>query len=122
MSEPIISPWAVYFITRLDAVRGFMISVICLAFLASIALPMLADLLGLYNSKKVLKRGFKTIAVTLIALAAGLAILPTTKEAMMIYAASKVTPQTIQAAGDSIDKAVDKVVEKMLMLSKQEDK
>lgn len=122
MNEPIISPWAVYLITRLDSIRGFIGVMICVAFLSPLILSVFAEIFDLRELKELPKRGFKMIAVASIVLAAGLAFLPSTKEAIMIYAASKVTPQTVQAAGDNVDKAIDKVIEKILMLSKQEDK
>lgn len=102
MSEPIISPLAVYLITRLD----FIYAVAWLIFGVSI-MVVVASLADEQSLRKC------AIVVACIA-GAVILLLPTSKEAMMIYAASRITPQVIQSTGDTVDKAIDRVVEKIM--------
>mgnify|MGYP004513322987 CR=1 FL=1 len=120
MNELIISPWAVYLITRLDAIRDFMLAVIFIGVFIPIISPLLGAMFEIDDLERLAKRYLKAIVMAIIVAGFCLALLPSTKEAIMIYAASRITPQTIQTAGDSVDKAVDKVVEKILKV--KEDK
>lgn len=123
MNEPIISPWVVYLITRLDAIRDFMLGVMVVGLCSPVLLPLFGAMFcdsGISAFDSLIKRWIRVLAFAIVVTGLCLALLPTAKEATMIYAASKITPQTIQAAGDSVDKAVDKVIEKILKV--KEDK
>lgn len=115
MNEPIISPWAVYLITRLDAVRDFVLAVIFIGMFAPISAPIFGVMFDMDEViARLLKRWLKAVVMIVVVAGLCLALLPSTKEAMMIYAASRITPQIIQTAGDNVDKAADKIVEKIL--------
>lgn len=118
MNEPIISPLIVYLITRLDKINCALhiILGVCLVspFIIIIGSAILEE-----NPIKGLRHYIKVIVATAIVAGFSLTFLPTTKEAMMIYAASKITPQMVQSVGDSIDKAADKIINKIMSFEKQ---
>lgn len=120
MNEPIISPLVVYLITRLDSIRDVLQIVSCVCAAGTI-------IIGTFEfvetgETPVSKRWAKVAVATAAVAGLSLAFLPTTKDAIMIYAAGKITPQTLQSAGNDIDKAIDKVIQKIMTLEKRSDK
>lgn len=121
MNEPIVSPWLIYWVGRLDMIQGFC----CIAgfFLTAIAffvgIIKFAD--NDYYSDTANKRFWsslkKLVCVALIfdALAS---FIPTKDEAIAMYVARCITPANIQATGEFADKAVDKLIEKIAKASK----
>lgn len=116
MNEPIISPWLIYWISRLDVVQTIAIvtTVTCLGATVVSALELICSNKG---EKKVFMRGIMYKAVRVFAVAVLILVLvPNKEEALAIYVASKVTPASIQVVGESADKAADKVVEKIIRI------
>lgn len=116
MNEPIISPWLIYWISRLDVVQTIAIvtTATCLGATVVSALELICSN---KEEKKVFMRGIMYKAVRVFAVAVLILVLvPNKEEALAIYVASKVTPASIQVVGESADKAADKVVEKIIRI------
>lgn len=116
MNEPIISPWLIYWISRLDVVQTIAIvtTTTCLGATVVSALELICSN---KEEKKVFMRGIMYKAVRVFAVAVLILVLvPNKEEALAIYVASKVTPASIQVVGESADKAADKVVEKIIRI------
>lgn len=114
MNEPIISPWLIYWIGRLDMIHGFSC---VLGFLLTIFTVVLGVMIITNDSdalflNRVKKLAFVTIIVDVLAL-----FMPTKTEVIAMYTASYVTPANVKAAGEFADKAVDKLIEKILKAS-----
>lgn len=116
MNEPIVSPWLIYWAGRIDLIQG-----ICciLGFLVTIyamfaTLAVMTDT----NKDKESVKAAKIIVCTALILDMLGAFLPTEKEIYAMYAAEHITPANIKATGEFADKAVDKLIEKILKASK----
>lgn len=70
------------------------------------------------NKDKESIKAAKIIVCTALILDMLGAFLPTEKEIYAMYAAEHITPANIQATGEFADKAVDKLIEKILKASK----
>ena len=113
MNEPIISPWMVYLLSRLDMINcllavGTILSIVSLA----ITIMILGENYELDSEKG--KRVLVRVVCVIVGFATLSVIVPSKQDAIAIYAASKITPANIQAVGESADKAADKVVEKII--------
>ena len=121
MNEPIISPWLIYWVGRLDMIQGF-------CGIAGFFLTGITFFVGIikfvdndYYSDTANKRFWsslkKLVCVALIfdALAS---FIPTRDEAIAMYVARCTTPANIKATGEFADKAIDKLIEKILKASK----
>ena len=121
MNEPIVSPWLIYRIGRLDMIQGF-------CDIAGFFLTGITIFIGIiklvdndYYSDTANKRFWsslkKFVCVALIfdALAS---FIPTRDEAIAMYVARWITPANIEATGELADKAVDKLIEKISKASK----
>lgn len=73
------------------------------------------------NKDKESVKVVKIIVCTALALDILGAFLPTEKEIYAMYAAEHITPANIKATGELADKAVDKLIEKILKASKAVD-
>lgn len=121
MNDPIISPWVVYLITRLDTIRDLLQAILAVCFASPVIIGVGLEIFGPDNPFEILKRCMKIVAAMAAVAGLSFVLLPTTKEAVMIYAAGKITPQTLQSAGNNIDKAIDKIVEKVTTLEKRSE-
>lgn len=116
MNEPIISPWLIYWAGRIEFIQvvccvvGFVVT----AFAVVAAMAVLTDDYEHDESVKALKM-LVCAALILDTLAL---FLPTKTEIFAMYAAEHITPANIKATGESADKAVDKLIEKILKASK----
>lgn len=116
MNEPIISPWVIYWAGRIDFIQafccivGFLVTIY--AMIATIA--VMTD----NNKDKETAKAAKIIVCTALILDMLGAFLPTEKEIYAMYAARYITPANIKATGEFADKAVDKLIEKILKASK----
>ena len=122
MTDPIISPWFIYLITRIDNIkcflgmfpRMFLFSALIIAFMKTIA----GDFEDYGEGKerasryirKVIKVGLITIPLTIILNL----FIPSTKVLATMYVADKLTVSNIQMVGETADKVVDKAVEKVI--------
>ena len=118
MNDPIISPWFIYWITRIDSIKCFlaMFPLLFLTFVLLIALlKVFIGEFDVYDSgkkfaNKVLKVGMITIPLALILNL----FLPDTRTLATMYVADKLTVSNIQMVGETADKVVDKAVEKVI--------
>lgn len=116
MNQPIISPWLIYWAGRIDMIQGICLIVgIIVTIYAMIAtLAVMTD----NNKDKESVKAVKIIVCTALALDMLGAFLPTKTEIYAMYAAEHITPANIKATGEFADKAVDKLIEKILKASK----
>ena len=122
MTDPIISPWFIYLITRIDNIKWFL-SMFPLMFLFSvIIIAFMKMIVGEFEDygegreraacyfRKVIKVGLITIPLTIILNL----FIPSTKVLATMYVADKLTVSNIQMVGETADKVVDKAVEKVI--------
>ena len=116
MNEPIISPWLIYWAGRIDFIQavcciiGFLVTIYTMA----ATLAVMTDINKDKESVKIVKI-FVCVALLLDTLGA---FLPTKTEIYAMYAAKHITLANIKATGEFADKAVDKLIEKILKASK----
>lgn len=116
MDEPIISPWLIYWAGRIDFIQG--ICLIVGLFVTIYAMFVgLAAMTDINNDKESIKAAKIIVCTALILDMLGV-FLPTEKEIYAMYAAKHITPANIKATGEFADKAVDKLIEKILKASK----
>lgn len=116
MNEPIVSPWLIYWAGRIDFIQvvccvvGFVVTALAVV-------TTMAVLTGDYKHDESVK-ALKILVCTALILDMLGAFLPTEKEIYAMYAAEHITPANIKATGELADKAVDKLIEKILKASK----
>lgn len=115
MNEPIVSPWLIYWAGRIDFIQGFccIIGLFVTILAAVIALAAISDI----NDTESIKAAKILVCIALVLDMLG-AFLPTEKEIYAMYAAEHITPANIKATGEFADKAVDKLIEKIVKASK----
>ena len=116
MNEPIISPWLIYWAGRIDFIKIIccVVGLVVTALAVAVAMAVLTDDYEHDESVKALK-----ILVCSAFILDTLAVfLPTKTEIFAMYAAEHITPANIQATGEFSDKAVDKLIEKIVKASK----
>lgn len=121
MNEPIISPWLIYWAGRMDMIHHFcIVAGVLLTMGAGIsmttAVTNIDDCDGGFGNA-LLSFAKKLTCVALIVDAFAF-LVPTRDEAIAMYAARYITPANIKATGDFADKAVDKLIEKIVKASK----
>ena len=122
MTEPIISPWVIYWFTRIDNIKCFL-GMFPLMFLFSvIIIAFMKMIVGEFEDygegreraacyfRKVIKVGLITIPLTIILNL----FIPSTKVLATMYVADKLTVSNIQMVGETADKVADKAVEKVI--------
>ncbi|WP_449037395.1 hypothetical protein [Phascolarctobacterium sp.] len=116
MNEPIISPWLIYWAGRIDFIQAFCCIV---GFLVTIyaGIATIAVMTDDNKDKKSVK-AVKIFVYTALVLDILGAFLPTKREIYAMYAAKHITPANIKATGEFADKAVDKLIEKIVRASK----
>lgn len=119
MNEPIINPWMIYLITRLDSLSflyflgesiSFITIVMCVIFVGTSnddSKEKQSE--TFYKALNVLKKA----SIGLICFIVLSALTPTTKEAFTIYAASYITRNNLQLTGEALDNFIDKLIEKI---------
>ena len=125
MNEPIVSPWLIYWAGRIDMIHHFcIVAGFLLTMCAGISVT--AFVLNLFDcdfdcdgcfSKAFLNFTKKLTCVALIVDALAMAV-PTKDEVIAMYVARYITPANIKATGELADKAVDKLIEKIVKASK----
>ena len=116
MNEPIISPWLLYWAGRIDMLQG----ICCIVgFFVTIyaVFVALAAMTAFNNNDKDVKAAKIIICTALVLDMLGI-FLPSEKEIYAMYAAQHITPANIKATGEFADKAVDKLIEKIVKASK----
>lgn len=116
MNEPIISPWLIYWAGRIDMIQG--ICCIVGIFVTIYAMFVASTAMTDFNDDKESVKAAKIIVCTALILDMLGAFLPTKTEIFAMYAAEHITPANIKATGELADKAVDKLIEKILKASK----
>lgn len=124
MTDPIISPWFIYLITRVDNIKCFLELFPLLFMSVTILILMLKWFIGEFDDygegkenarkyvKKVLKVGIITLPLTIMLNL----FIPSTKVLTTMYVADKLTVSNIQMVGETADKVVDKAVEKVIKI------
>ena len=114
MNEPIISPWLIYWAGRIDFIQAIccIVGFIVTIFTVVVTIAAIAD----SNDKETIKVAKILVCTALILDMLG-AFLPTKTEIFAMYAAEHITPANIKATGEFADKAVDKLIEKILKAS-----
>ena len=122
MNDTIISPWFIYWITRIDNIKCFLELFPLLFMIVVLLITMLKVFTGEFddygegkeNSRKYVKKVLKVGIITLpLAIMLNLFI-PSTKVLATMYVADKLTVSNIQMVGETADKVVDKAVEKVI--------
>lgn len=114
MNEPIISPWLIYWAGRIDFIQavcciiGFFVTI----YAVIVTMAAVTDV----KDKETAKAAKILVCTALILDILGV-FLPTEKEIYAMYAAQHITPASIKATGEFADKAVDKLIEKILKAS-----
>lgn len=121
MNEPIISPWLIYWAGRIDMIHHFFIVAgflltMCAGISVTVFVANLFDCGGGLG-KAFLSFTKKITCVALIVDVLAMAV-PTKDEMIAMYVAGRITPANIEATGELADKAVDKLIEKILKASK----
>lgn len=123
MNEPIVSPWLIYWAGRMDMIHHFcVVAGVLLTMGAGISITGIVSSrdncdIGCGLGKAFLNFTKKLTCVALIVDALAIAV-PTKDEMIAMYVAGRITPANIEATGELADKAVDKLIEKILKASK----
>lgn len=121
MNEPIISPWLIYWAGRMDMIHHFFIVAgFLLTMSTGISVTMFVSSLsdcdgGLGKAFLSFTKKLACVALIVDALAM---VVPTKDEVIAMYVAGYITPANIKATGEFADKAVDKLIEKIVKASK----
>lgn len=120
MNEPIISPWLIYWAGRMDMIHHFcIVAGVLLTMGAAISAATAVTSLDCDGGfgKALLNFAKKLACVALIVDALAM-VVPTKDEMIAMYVARCITPANIKATGEFADKAVDKLIEKIVKASK----
>lgn len=115
MNEPIISPWLIYWAGRINMIQA--ICCIVGLFVTIYAMVVASAAMTDFNNDKDVKAAKIIVCTALILDMLGV-FLPTEKEIYAMYAAEHITPANIEATGEFADKAIDKLIEKIVKASK----
>jgi hypothetical protein len=121
MNEPIISPWLIYWVGRLDVIHGFFCAAGFILTMAVIVFVLVAIADSINNdddANKSFLNFLKKLTCVALIVDTFAFLVPTRDEAIAMYAARYITPANIKATGEFADKAVDKLIEKILKASK----
>lgn len=124
MTDPIISPWVIYWFTRIDSIKCFLelypLMFVLITAMAGLIKTLAGDF-DVYDEgrerarqyvNKVVKVGFITIPIVLTLNL----FVPDTKTLATMYVADKFTISNVQMVGETADKVVDKAVEKIIKI------
>lgn len=112
MNDPIISPWLIYLIGRIDLLHNLCYIV---GFTATISFMIIA-ILTLASGSEITSFLKKLFCVALI-LDIFAFFVPSKTEVIAMYAATYITPANVKATGEFVDKSIDNIVEKILKAS-----
>ena len=115
MNEPIISPWIFYALNMVDNLRSGAIGITALCLLALVFTPILLDT---GCTMKHIKCLFVTFVVSVLLLI----FVPNSNTVTQMIIAQHVTVKNIEKAGELTDRAVDKIIEKIIKISNELDK
>lgn len=115
MNEPIISPWIFYALNMVDNLRGGAIVITILCLLALMFTPILLDT---GCTMKHIKYLFVTFAVSISLLI----FVPNSNTITQMIIAQHVTVNNIEKAGELTDRAIDKIIEKIIKISTELNK
>lgn len=120
MNEPIISPWLIYWVGRLDVIHGFCCAAGFILTMVVIVFVLVAIADSINNdddADKSFLNFLKKLTCVALIVDTFAVLVPTKDEAIAMYVAKWVTPANIEATGELADKAVDKLIEKILKAS-----
>ena len=104
MNEPIINPWIIYLISRVCAIK-------CLLYVTSIVAFLVAFFASMNELENISPK--KALVVCVVSIVFNVFI-PHEETIYKMIVAQHVTPANIQMVGEGAEKAVDKVIEKIL--------
>ena len=118
MNEPIISPWLIYWITRLDLLHFSLKFIITAITVGMPALLLIIVMVGKSDAK--IENNCKLCikyCVSLLLFTAFLHIfLPSKEVVIAMYAAKQITPANIQSAGKIANDSIDYIENKQTKL------
>lgn len=120
MNEPIVSPWLIYWAGRLDVICGFCCTAGLILTIAVIVFTVVAIVDSVNNdddANKSFLNFLKKLACVALIVDTLAFLVPTKNEAIAMYVTRYITPANIKATGEFADKAVDKLIEKILKAS-----
>lgn len=119
MNEPIISPWLIYWAGRMNMIHHFcIVAGVLLTMGAAISATTAVTSLDCDRGfGKALSNFAKKLACVALIVDALAMVVPTKDEVVAMYVARYITPANIKATGEFADKAVDKLIEKILKAS-----
>jgi hypothetical protein len=115
MNEPIISPWIFYALNMVDNLRGGAIGIAALCLMALVFTPILLD-------TGCTMKHIKYLFVTFVISISLLIFVPNSQTITQMIIAQHVTVHNIEKAGELTDRAVDKIIEKIIKISNELDK
>jgi len=115
MNEPIISPWIFYALNMVDNLRGGAIGIAALCLMALVFTPILLD-------TGCTMKHIKYLFVTFVISISLLIFVPNSQTITQMIIAQHVTVNNIAKAGELTDRAVDKIIEKIIKISNELDK
>lgn len=121
MNEPIISPWLIYWVGRLDMIHGFCCAAGFILTMVIIVFALVAIAASINNdddANKSFLNFLKKLTCVALIVDTFAFLVPTKDEAIAMYVTRYITPANIEATGEFADKAVDKLIEKIAKASK----
>ena len=119
MNEPIINPWIFYIAEILDNISCILTGALFVLVIAIMLLGLNYSEKGSYydeDDRRVIsaRKHFKISVITLCVVSLINIFVPTSKTVFRMIIAQHVTPVNIQMVGEGTEKAVEKVIEKIL--------
>lgn len=116
MNEPIISPWIFYALSIVDNLKGCLMVTSILCVMIIIFAPILTQ--EKVCSKTHIKGVFVIIFISVLLLI----FVPNSQTITQMVIAQHITVNNIEKAGELTDRAVDKIIEKIIKISNELDK
>ena len=101
MNDPIVSPWLVYWLGRMDCVAGLLIMTATFAFIGTILVLMFGNIEVDEEDRPAWFRRWRWVFVVLGVSATLGTFTPTRQDLIGVYVASKTTPANIEKAVDA---------------------
>lgn len=113
MNEPIISPWVFYLLSVTDNLRAASFGAVLLMLIALVLAPAWTD--GFTACVKY----FKGILIAFIVSVTFLIFVPSSDVIIKMTIAQHITAKNVEKAGNLTEKAVDKIIEKVVKAAQE---
>ena len=109
MNEPIISPWLVYWVTRIEYVQAYLLTAFLIICISGPLVIIYCAAFDTYDDikDKYFNRWAKTAVIGLLICGIFDIFVPSKEVIIAMYVAKQVTPANIQTAGAVADKSID---------------